>query len=148
MWVVNKKKVVKMIKKILIGSIVIASLSGLNATTLEEEVALEQKETTFEDKFILSQILSKKAIKVGEETLVSLRNNLEFIEKLDKDPDFVKCVVLSKNIKKMDKLFVGAKSLLDRGKISKEDYLDYVNDLNDEKSKLSQQIEEKSCKDK
>ena len=137
-----------MIKKILIGSIVIASLSGLNATTLEEEVALEQKETTFEDKFILSQILSKKAIKVGEETLVSLRNNLEFIEKLDKDPDFVKCVVLSKNIKKMDKLFVGAKSLLDRGKISKEDYLDYVNDLNDEKSKLSQQIEEKSCKDK
>ena len=137
-----------MIKKILIGSIIIGSLSGLNATTLEEEVALEQKETTFEDKFILSQILSKKAVKVGEETLVSLRNNLEFIKKLDKDPDFVKCVVLSKNIKKMDKLSVGAKSLLDRGKISKEDYLDYVNDLNDEKSKLSQQIEEKSCKDK
>jgi hypothetical protein len=137
-----------MIKKILIGSIIIGSLSGLNATTLEEEVALEQKETTFEDKFILSQILSKKAVKVGEETLVSLRNNLEFIEKLDKDPDFVKCVVLSKNIKKMDKLSVGAKSLLDRGKISKEDYLDYINDLNDEKSKLSQQVEEKSCKDK
>jgi len=137
-----------MIKKILIGSIIIGSLSSLNATTLEEEVALEQKETTFQDKFILSQILSKKAIKVGEETLASLRNNLEFIEKLDKDPDFVKCVVLSTNVKKLDKLSIGAKSLLNRGKISKEDYLDYVNDLNDEKSKLSQQIEEKSCKDK
>jgi len=135
-------------RKILMALVVVGCLSFANAMTLQEEVAIETEEIALEDKFIESAMLAKKARRVGEETLASLRANLHFIERLENDPKFVKCVVLNENIKKLDKLAIGAKRLLDKGKASREDYRGYLSDLEVEKSQLKQQLKSKECKEK
>jgi len=127
---------------------VVGCLSMLNATPLQEEVAFETQEEALEDKFIESAMLAKKAVRIGKETIASLRANLAFIEALESNPKFVKCVVLKENLKKLDKLAIGAKRLLDKGKASREDYRDYLSDLQLEKSKLSQKIRSLECKEK
>ena len=135
-------------RKIFMALAVIGCLSFVNAKTLQEEVAIETEQTALEDNFIKSAMLAKKARKVGEETLLSLRANLHFIERLENDPNFVKCVVLKENIKKLNKLAIGAKRLLDKGKASREDYRGYLSDLQVEKSQLNQQLKTKECKEK
>jgi hypothetical protein len=57
-------------------------------------------------------------------------------------------VVLKENLKKLDKLAIGAKRLLDKGRATREDYRDYLSDLQLEKSKLSQKIKSLECKEK
>lgn len=120
----------------------------VNATSLQEEVAFEKQDKFIEDKFIESAILAKKAVRIGVETIASLEANLVFIERLENDPKFVKCVVLKENIKKLDKLAIAAKRLLDKEKVSREDYRDYLNDLTTERSQLNQQLQSKECKEK
>jgi len=135
-------------KELLIVLAVVGCLSFTSAMTLQEEVAFEKEETVIEENFLESAMLAKKAQRVGEETLASLRANLVFIERLENDPKFVKCVVLKENIKKLDKLKVGAKRLLDNGKASREDYRGYLSDLQVEKSQLNQQLKSKECREK
>jgi len=135
-------------KELLIVLAVVGCLSFTSAMTLQEEVAFEKEETALENNFIESVMLAKKAQRVGEETLASLQANLVFIERLENDPKFVKCVVLKENIKKLDKLKVGAKRLLDNGKASREDYQAYLNDLDIEKLELNEQVNLKECKEK
>jgi len=135
-------------RKIFIVFAIVGCLSITNAMTLQEEVRIEAEDIALEDKCIESAMLAKKARRIGEETLLSLRANLDFIERLENDPKFVKCVVLKENIKKLDKLAIGAKRLLDKGKASREDYRGYLSDLEVEKSQLKQQLKSKECKEK
>jgi hypothetical protein len=129
-------------RKSLVALAVVACLSMGNADTpnLEQELYEENQESQLEDNYIQSAILAQKAVRIGKETLQSLKTNLAFIQRLENDSEFVKCVVHKANLTKLNELANGAKKLLDKGKISQQDYNQYIAELNSQKSNLKQKI--------
>jgi len=119
------------------------SIGSADTVNLEQEIQIENQETQLEDNYIQSDILAQKAVIIGNETLQSLKANLAFIERLENDPKFVKCIVSKGNLTKLKQLAKGAKRLLNRGKISQQDYSQYISKLNSQKASLKQKINSK-----
>jgi len=119
------------------------SMGSADTVNLEQEIQTENQETQLEDNYIQSTILAQKAVRIGNETLQSLKSNLAFIERLENDPKFVQCIVSKGNLTKLKQLAKGAKRLLNRGKISQQDYSQYISKLNSQKASLKQKINSK-----
>jgi len=84
-----KIKEIEMKRKFLVALVVVACLSMGNADTpnLEQELYEENQESQLEDNYIQSAILAQKAVRIGKETLQSLKTNLAFIQRLENDSE-------------------------------------------------------------
>lgn len=136
-----------MTRKILAVFVVVGSMTVVHAESLslEQELYIENQDKQLEDNYIQSRMLANKAKREGIATIKSLRANLAFIQKLESDPEFRKCVVLNNNLKKLDSLAIGAKKLLDNGKATQKDYQEYMSELKSEKESLEKKINSKQC---
>lgn len=136
----------KHIFMVLATSLMLTSV-GQAGVNLEQEIQAEQRVQQLEDNYILSSILIKKSIRVGQETLKSLQSNLAFIQRIESDASFRQCVVWRDNMSKLEQLGKGAKRLYKNQKVSKKDYKRYLMELKREKSKVSMKINSKQCKE-
>jgi hypothetical protein len=116
------------------------NISYADTPNLQQELYEESQENQLEDNYVQSDILAQKAVRIGKETLQSLKSNLAFIEKLESNPKFVECVVSKGNLTRLDDLAKGAKRLLNKGKISKQDYNQYISKLNSQKENIKRKI--------
>jgi len=121
--------------------------SNVAASNLEVQVLKEQKEEMLNEQFIKGQILQVKVVGIGENTVKSLKANLDFINKLEKDPTFRNCIVLKGGIERIEALKLGAKKLYQEGKVEKSDYANYIQTLNAKKEKLTNKISNQCKKD-
>lgn len=134
-------------RKVFVILVMVGCISVLNAETpdLEQELHIENQENQLQDNLIQSRMLANKAKREGIATIKSLKADLTFIQKLESDPKFRNCIVLKANLKKLDSLAIRAKRLLDRRKATKEDYQDYMDELNSEKANLKNKIDSIQC---
>lgn len=130
----------------LVASVLLAS-SAVATDDLQSQIVIEQAEQKLEDNYILSRVLYTKSIETGKSTVTSLKKNLRFIRRLEKDPDFRQCIAWQDAIRLSDKTAQRAKYLLDRKKISKGEYQRFLAELKSEKAKLNKKIHSRSCEE-
>jgi len=115
-------------------------------TDLQYEIEVETSNQKVEDNFIKSQILFKQANKSGLKTIKALKETLDFIKRVESDPNFRECVAWKTNMLNLDNLADGAKELLGKNQISKMEYDAYISELDQEKNVYLKKINSKQCK--
>ena len=128
-------------------ALVLLASSAVATDDLQRQIVIEQAEQKLEDNYILSRVLYTKSIETGKSTVTSLKKNLRFIRRLEKDPAFRQCIAWQDAIRLSDKTAQRAKYLLDRKKISRSGYQKLLSELKSEKEKLSKKMHARSCEE-
>jgi len=136
----------KQIMSSLVTFLMFTSMNHANVD-LQKELQKETSSQQLEDNYVLSSMLIKKSIKVGEITIESLESNLAFIKRLETDASFRKCIVIKDDLSKLDKLARGSNRLYEANKITEHEYSGYMVELKAEKEKLNKKLNSKECKE-
>ena len=128
-------------RKILMALTVLGCLTVVNAdnNTVDwekeeaKEVMLEQKTKELRSLVVEIDMLTTHAIRVAEETLLSLNNNLEFFEKVETSESFRQCVVLEEYIGSIEKDRTIALDLYRAKKVTSKQYESYITKQMNEK---------------
>jgi len=141
-------------RKILMALTVLGCLTVVNAdnNTVDwekeeaKEVMLEQKTKELRSLVVEIDMLTTHAIRVAEETLLSLNNNLEFFEKVETSESFRQCVVLEEYIGSIEKDRTIALDLYRAKKVTSKQYESYTTKADERKNRLQSKLDKKKCK--
>jgi len=140
-------------KKILVSFVVLGCLNLLNAQNevsiedIDKNVMVKESKSKYLDDLVITiSIKTKETLKEGDRALVSLRSNLDFINKVATSQLFRDCVVAKEYKKDVLVKQESAKRLFENKKITNNQYSSYIEEQESALANLNNKIS-KICKE-